>query len=46
MDHVTPIQPQNFKENPDNKLFKDKLIKAYILINSPKLQDPITFKKL
>ena len=44
IDHVTPNQPQNFEASPDAESSEDELIRAYILINSPKSQDPITFE--
>ena len=45
MCHVTPNQPQNFKENPDAESSEDKLIRAYISINRSKSADPETFKE-
>ena len=45
IDHVTPYQPQNFDANPDLDSSEDELIRTYISINSPKSQDPATFKE-
>ena len=45
MDHVTPNQPQNLKENPEIELSKNKLNRTYISINRSKPADPKNFKE-
>ena len=45
MRHITPNQPQNFKENPNAESSEDELIRAYISINRSKSANPKTFEE-